>query len=721
MVDKNKNEEVDLLRLLFSLLDSKGTILAVMLSTFLVGVLWIAGQTPVWQANALVQVDKNSRVNLLESLTELMPDSGPQSNTEAEIIRSRMVLGQTVTALGLDTTVVPDTLPLVGTLVSRLSGQTPPQLTLSWKAPDNLLEELVVTLQVLDSDHYRITPPQGSPLEGVRGKPLNFSGTQLTVNTIDAPAGTKFTLHKLPLQAAIERVLQDFSVQEQGKGTGVLKLVYKGTDPVQIREVLNNLMHNYRRQHIAWRSEEVGRSLQFVNEQLPKVREKLNQAEERLNHFRSKNDSVDLSLEAKSMLDSMVTVETGLNDLAFKEAEISKLYTHEHPAYQALVEKRRRLMEERRKLNQRVASMPGTQQEVLRLTRDMESAQLIYTQLLNKQQELRISKASIVGYVRIIDLAATESRPVAPRKALMLALFLILGGVLGCGVALLKSAFHNGLRSVRELEAMDLLVYASIPWSQKLTKKFYFFRFFKRVKRVQHKPSTAVAEGPLVQSYPNDLAVESFRSLRTSLHFALMEARNNILMVVGPTPGIGKTFVSANLAAVFAQSGQRVLLVDCDLRRGDINLQLGCSNVPGLSEVLRHDVPLSQVIRQSTVEGLFVLPCGKGGDNVQEWLMNERFGSMLGELSAQYDLVILDTPPVLAVYDALIIGRHVGNTLMVARFETTTRAELETSLRRFGQHNIEINGAILNGMQRRKGEFYENGLFYHYVYDSQSK
>ncbi len=502
-----------------------------MLATFLVGVLWVMAQTPVWQANALVQVDKNSGVNLLASFSELMPDSGPQSSTEAEIIRSRMVLGKTVTEMGLDTIVTPDALPLIGSIASRLFQSAPQRLTLTWKAPDDLLNERVMTLEVLKGGRFRITPERDKPQEGVAGKPLRFSDMQLTVNAIDAPVGTTFTLRKLPLQAAIERVLRDFNVQEQGNGTGVLKLTYRGTDPVYIRDVLNSLALNYRRQHIAWRSEEVGRSLLFVDEQLPKIQEKLNQAEERLNNFRRKNDSVDLSLEAKSTLDSMVTVETGLNELAFKEAELSKLYTHEHPAYRALVEKRRTLTEERRKLNQRVSSMPGTQQEVLRLTRDMESAQLIYTQLLNKQQELRISKASIVGYVRIIDLAATESRPVAPRKALILALFLVLGGVLGCGVALLKSAFRHGLHNVRELESMGLLVYASIPLSR---KPHGTLRLFNRNRSV-----SAVA-GPLAFSQPDDLVVESFRSLRTSLHFALMEAPNNILMVVGPPPNWGK-------------------------------------------------------------------------------------------------------------------------------------------------------------------------------------
>lgn len=146
------------------------------------------------------------------------------------------------------------------------------------------------------------------------------------------------------------------------------------------------------------------------------MRAKLDAAEDKLNTFRRQNDSVDVSLEAKSALDSSVSIQTQLNELTFREAEVSQLFKKDHPTYRALLEKRQTLENEQKKLDRRIGQMPQTQQEIVRLTRDVQSGQEIYVQLLNRQQELSISKASTVGDVRIVDRAETGSNPVAPKN-----------------------------------------------------------------------------------------------------------------------------------------------------------------------------------------------------------------------------------------------------------------------------------------------------------------
>ncbi|OQV66302.1 hypothetical protein AK51_10060 [Serratia nematodiphila DZ0503SBS1] len=177
-------------------------------------------------------------------------------------------------------------------------------------------------------------------------------------------------------------------------------------------------------------------------------------------------------MEAKSVLDTIVGVEAQLNELTFKESEISKLYTKEHPAYRALLEKRATLQKEKDKLNQRVSKMPQTQQEILRLTRDVDAGKEIYMQLLNRQQELSITKASTVGNVRIIDTAVTQPKPVKPKKTLIVIIFTLLGGIASVAVVLLKSVLHRGIESPEQLEDQGINVYASIPlseWQQKKT------------------------------------------------------------------------------------------------------------------------------------------------------------------------------------------------------------------------------------------------------------
>lgn len=504
------------------------------------------------------------------------------------------------------------------------------------------------------------------------------------------------------------------TVADKGKDTGILALSLTGDDSVQIRKILNSIINNYLQQNVERKSEEAGKSLEFLKAQLPQVRQNLDLAENKLNQFRQQNDSVDLSLEAKSVLDTMVAVESQLNELTFKEAEISKLYTKEHPAYRALNEKRATLEKEKARLNKRVSNMPKTQQEILSLTRDVQAGQEVYMQLLNKQQELSINKASTVGNVRIVDYADTQLKPVKPKKIFVILFAIILGAVSSITLVLVKMLLHKGIDSAEELESNGVNVYASIPLSEWQSARDKELKL--RGKKLNTRSNELLATGN-----PADLAVEAIRSLRTSLHFAMLDAKNNILMISGASPSIGKTFVSVNLAATIAQSGQKVLVIDSDMRKGYIHDIFGVNANDGLSTILAGQVSPAQTVVHSTVANLDVLPRGKVPPNPSELLMSERFEKLLAWASENYDFVLVDTPPILAVTDAAIIGHHVGTSLMVARFDVNTVKEVEVSIRRFEQNGVEIKGVILNAMVRKLGSYYSNYGYYQYEYKSDSK
>lgn len=702
--------ELDLGKLLFSLLDHKWVIILTVLASFLLGLVYVSCATPIYRANALIQIDKNNSSSLLGDLSSLLSDKSMQSGAEVEIIKSRMVVGQTVQELGLDLRVKEKRLPLIGNAIARLFNLEDGKIAISRLSIDGTFTNTQLTLTVLSPTTYQVTLSEGRTINGESGKLLENDALTLLVSDIQAEPGTVFRIEKLQVQTAVESLLQNFTVTDKGKDTGVMQLTYEGEDPMMIRKVLDSISRNYLQQNIDWKSEEAERSLVFVNDQLPKIRASLNEAEDKLNQFRQKNESVDLSLEAKSVLDTMVNVEAGLNELTFKEAEISKLYTREHPAYRALNEKRKTLIQERNKLNQRVESMPGTQQEILRLTRDVESTQQVYMQLLNKQQELKISKASTVGHVRIVDNAVTETKPVKPKKALIVAVFILLGGMLSCALVLVKMLFNHGIQSASELEAHGVNVYANIPLSRAQQGPIHGHR-------ARFRKSRRGSAGLLAVKDPADLAIEALRNVRTSVQFSMLNADNNVLMISGPTPGVGKTFVTSNLAAVFAQSGQRVLLIDCDMRRGDSHKTFGCNSAPGLSDVLSGMRRPEEVMLKTEVEGLDFISRGSKCSTPSELLMHPRFADMLTTFSAQYDMVLLDSPPILAVADAAIIGKHAGCSLLVARFENNSLKEVDASIRRFMNNGVTINGAILNGTVERYSNFYEYGLHHHYSYD----
>ncbi len=333
-------------------------------------------------------------------------------------------------------------------------------------------------------------------------------------------------------------------------------------------------------------------------------------------------------------------------------------------------------------------------------------------QLLNKQQELKITEASTVGDVRIVDPAIAQPGVLKPKTALIILGSILLGLMLSVVGVLLRSLFNRGIESPQALEEQGINVYASIPLSE-WQKARDNVQTIKGIKR--YKQSQLLAVGN-----PTDLAIEAVRSLRTSLHFAMMQARNNVLMLTGVSPSIGKTFVCANLAAVISQTNKRVLLIDCDMRKGYTHELLGTNNVNGLSDILVGKGDMATCAKPTSIPHFDLVPRGQVPPNPSELLMSERFGELIAWSSARYDLVLIDTPPILAVTDAAIVGRHVGTTLMVARYAVNTLKEVETSLSRFEQNGIQVKGVILNSIFRRASGYQDYG-YYEYAYTSDSK
>ncbi|HHQ6628628.1 TPA: tyrosine-protein kinase Wzc [Serratia fonticola] len=714
-IRNEKSDEIDVRRLIGELVDNKWLIIGVTATFLTIGILYSLFASPVYRADAMVQVEQSVGNSLLNNINQMLPSGQPESAPEIELLKSRMILSKTVDDLNLRTVIEERHFPIIGKGLARLMKRDQARIVVSrLELPESWAADPTLSLNVGENNEYTITRDGSNFAEGKVGSILSKNGFSILVSDIDAKPGTVFDISKNTELEAINLLLKQFDVADKGKNTGVLGLTLTGENPIKIQKILDRITKNYLEQNVERKSEEDARSLDFLREQLPKVRNALDSAENTLNKYRQQNDSVDLSLEAKSVLDSIVSVDTQLNELTFKEAEISKLYTKEHPSYRALLEKRQTLEDQREKLNKRVSSMPKTQQEILRLSRDVQSGQEVYMQLLNKEQELSISKASTVGNVRIIDHAITQPTPVQPKKIIILILSVIFGGVLSIGYILTRSFLHRGIESPEQLESLGINVYASVPLSEWQRKRDLEFVSKHKGRKINTDSNSLLAFGN-----PADLAIEAIRSLRTSLHFAMMESKNNILMISGASPGIGKTFISANLAAVIAQSGQKVLFIDSDMRKGYAHELLGVEGKIGLSDVLAGRLDLSKVIQKTKHEGFDFLPRGQIPPNPSELLMHSRFTATLDWASKNYDLVLVDTPPILAVTDAAIIGKHVGTSLMVARFELNSPKEVEVSFRRFEQNGIEIKGVILNAVMRKAANYYNYGYdYYNYEYKS---
>ncbi|MFU9138942.1 tyrosine-protein kinase Wzc [Erwinia tasmaniensis] len=714
---KEESNGWDLAHLVGQLIDHRWVIVAVTALFMLLGTLYSLFATPIYSADAMVQVEDKNSNTVLNDLTQMMPNAQPMSATEVEIVTSRMVVGKTVHDLGLDVLVQQNYLPVIGKGLSRIMGNKPGQLEIPQLTVPTDWEKRELEVEVNGPDSYTVSKEGKELFKGKVGQLENHNGVSMLVSGIQqVDKGTDFTVTKLSDLQAIKLVTDNLAVADKGKDTGVLGLTYTGEDPVLISKVLNQLIDNYVGQNIDRKSAEAQKSLEFLKVQLPDVREKLDAAEDKLNSYRRQNDSVDMSLEAKSALDSSVSIQSQLNELTFKEAEVSQLFTKDHPTYRALLEKRQTLENQQKQLNQKIGQMPQTQQEIVRLTRDVQSGQEIYMQLLNRQQELNISKASTVGDVRVVDHAETAGSPVAPKKMLLILASMILGLVVSVGYILLKALFHHGIDSPDQLEEQGMNVYASVPLSEWQRKKDTE-ALTRRGLGKADPHNTLLALGN-----PTDLSIEAIRSLRTSLHFAMMEAKNNILMITGASPGIGKTFICSNLATLVAKAGQKVLFIDGDMRRGYTHELLGASSKTGLSNILSGKTPFTTELIQQGAYGFDFLPRGQVPPNPSELLMHNRMQELLEWASKNYDLVLIDTPPILAVTDASVIGKMAGTSLMVARFETNTLKELDISYKRFAQNGIEIKGVILNAVVRKAANAYGYGYdYYDYSYKQDAK
>ncbi|WP_422640720.1 polysaccharide biosynthesis tyrosine autokinase [Vibrio caribbeanicus] len=706
------SDEIDLKKLFGILRDGKWLILTVTTLSALFGVAVALLSTPVYRADALIQIEKKNS----GSISSMVGDMGDlfaqesSATTESEIIKSRMILGTTVDKFNLTTVITPHYSPFIGKGIARLSGDVK-NLSVSRYIVPNTQATTNSQLEVLDrkNQSFQLSSLDGKIiLTGKVGELIKAQGYEIFVTSLDASEGSSFTLGEIGRLEAIENLKRTLSINELGTQTGVLKLAMEGENPVQTAEILNHIAQTYFLQNVERNSAEAQQSLEFLKGHLPDIKTNLTSAEDTLNRYRQKNESIDLGLEAQSTLKVMVELEAQLKELTFNESEISQRFTKDHPTYKSLLNKRQTLLKDKDRLNKQVQKLPETQREILRMTRDVEVNQQIYVQLLNKVQELSIIKASTVGNVRILDDAQTFSKAVKPKKRLIVVLATLLGVMFSVVIVLVKAAFHRGIEDPEEIEQLGLPVYASVPKSVdqlQLTQK-------QNRKRRVNKTSV-----PLAEHNPADLSIEALRGLRTSLHFAMLEAKNNVVMLSGPTPSVGKSFISSNFAAVVAKAGMKVLLIDADMRKGHLHKVFGLDEKNGLSDCLSGVSEFSQVVKVSELENLHLLTRGQVPPNPAELLMHQNFDALMKSVSSDYDLVVIDTPPILAVTDPSIVGVHAGTTLMVTRFGQCHIKEIEMANRRFERAGIDVKGVIFNAVEKRASSEH---CYYNYSYSSDS-
>jgi tyrosine-protein kinase Etk/Wzc len=724
-----QDDDIDLRALVANLVSYRQLIGVVTALALVIGYIqaWLA--TPIYQVDVSVQVEDSKGSALGSAMKDLdgLFETKSQATTEIELLRSRMVLGRTVDTLGLDIVVEPQYFPFIGrALARRYQGLQPAEawfgmthyawggdsLKVTRLLVPDLWEGRALTLIAQANGRYELLDPEGQSLGqgrvGVEFLPEAGQGqVGLFVQTLTARPGVHFSVMKQPRLSSINRVQEQLSVSEKSKQSGIIQLTFRDADAKHAVRVLNTVANEYVRQNVERKSAEAEQTLKYLDQQLPETKKELEAAEVRFNDYRSRNGTVDVSRESDILLQRTVAAETGLVELQQKRKELLGRFTSEHPSVRTLDTQIKTIQAQRNKFAGEIDGLPQTQQEVLRLTRDLQVNQGIYTSLLNSSQQLKVVRGGTVGNVRIVDYAEKPLSPIEPQRAKILASALLSGLLLGIVLAVLMHALRRGIKEARVIESkLGLSVFATIPQS---------------AIQAQLESTRSRSSGKLyllALKDEQDTAIESLRSLRTTLHFASLDARNNILLIAGPAPGVGKSFVSANLAAVLNQSGERVLLIDADLRRGHLNEYFGRPRGIGLTDYIAGKATIDDVIVSTGCAGFDFMTTGSIPPNPSELLLHPNFEHLLLEVSGRYDRVIIDAPPVMAVTDAAIVGRHAGTVLMTVRYAKTPLAELEGACRRLQQAGVTVHGVLLNGIDELGGYGYGYGYQYTYAYRS---
>ncbi len=730
-IDEN---EINLSELIGTLIDNKWLIIVITFIALSLGIIKTFIDTPVYAVDGLLQIKENSQSMAGLELFSDQANTKSSVLAEIELINSRLILGEAVNNLHLDIIAKPKYFPIIGEAIVRqfyrnnqddvISNPLFWQSHYAWGGeaikvdtftvpPD--LQDKEFILQAGEYGQFKLIHDGMVLLEGKVGKLAskqlgnNAQSVSIFVSLLKSRPDTHFTVMRRSENQAILELKSSLLIVEKSKGTGILQMVVEADKKDIAVSIWNEIANLYVQQNVDDKSAESQKTLEFLEKQLPILKKQMDAATTAMNDYRVRQGSVDLNLETQNILRGAVELRTQITLLQQKRDELRQKYTASHPIVVSMDKQIARLQEQIASLDKKIGMLPETQQIILRLSSDANVNAELYAALLNNAQTLRVAKAGTVGNVRIVDHAILPGAPIKPRKILIIVIALFSGLMLGIGVVFIRRLLNQGVEDPNLIEKLlNIPVYATIPHSrsQKLLNS--------KLKKIPSSNDNLPAMFLALEN-KEDIAIESLRSLRTTLHFAFIEARNNVIMISGPSPDVGKTFVSINLAAVMADAGKKILLIDGDMRRGTINKYLRVNREHGLSELILNTIEIDDAIHKIALTNFDFISTGSLPPNPSELLLHERFAIFIENISKRYDLVIIDSPPILAVTDAAIIGRLASAALLVVKAGAHPMRELEQCKKRLVQAGVNLKGIVFNDIPLSSSQrgYYGYGKYVH--------
>ena len=694
-----QDDTIDLKELFFSLIAEWKVITLCILLSIVSAIIYLRTTENVYQTDALVQIKSNkssplaglsSDMAAMASLAGLGGMGSSSTESEIELLKSRAILGQAIKDLNLDIQIQPkeNFFQKIVSDNNYIKTYTTQDILLKKEGQRLVIAQFQVPkfyenkalLLTFEDNKYKIHDYKTEQLlkEGELNRVLRDGPWNISVSG-NINSGQQFILQKNSLPVAMSNILKNFDAQEKGKGTGILELTYQGENPVNIPNLLNTVLNIYKQQDINRSVTDKDQQVAFLEKQLPELKEDLNNSERQFNQFRKKYGTVDVKGESELYLKQSMELEIQKVQLQQKQAELGAQYTAEHPAMQAISAQLTTLNTKISEVNNKVKQLPEIQRLYLQYYRDVEIKNQLYTGLLTTYQSLNIAKAGELGKVSIVDYAVEPVKPVKPRKLIILVLSIFVGGFIGILIALVRNFLHSGIRNIEPITTKHTL--------RNLGKVNQYNSLNKNSKQYAH---------PLAILEPSALPIEQMRKIATSIQYAAQLSGQPVVQMLGTTKNIGTSTLTANLAIILAQMNLKVILIDSDLRQGQLKDYFNIETTIGLSDYLNGTAALGSIITPTQQAKLDLISNGKEEINPVSLLSKPEMARLLEQLKDTYDFILVDGTAILDVSDSQILANLINTNILVTRYSYTSEQEIEMALESFKNSGHSIQGIILN-------------------------
>ena len=578
--------------------------------------------------------------------------------------------------------------------------------------------------------------------------------------------GRTYAVGILSVPVAADWIHDSAVVSPVGRQTGIVMIGYQSGTPHVARDVADALAASYLALRRLQRTEELGAGLSWLNTEIDRLTADLTKSERALDEYIASKGAVHLGERTRSMLTNIQTLEEVISSLKYEMSglsfqrdrlsgempldkklrllgdKVSNPVTLAHAQDYVTMTRRRDALrrdgktnenlivkelniqiEEVRKeleaaageivrsqvatLNQKIETirsriadseadlerhrgtldqLPELERGLARLTREVEARKVVLEELVQRRMQLDIANNSTHISARLVDSARLPLVRSSPRLFHKAILALMLGLLAAVGLAFFLEYLDRRIKTPQELEeGLGLPIYATIP-------------AFRSVRRRERR---GLRGALVVHKKPNSLLAEAYRSLRANIRFADADREVRVLAITSALPQEGKTVTTLNLATTMAQSGNSVIVVDADLRRPATHTHLGGEQSPGLTDVLSGK-PWREVVRETEIPNLSVIPAGQRVNNPGALLDSKRLQALLGELRENFDNVLFDVPPILAVSDAAVFFRKLDGVLLLVQYHRARIEVVEGARDQVARMGGRLLGVIFNAYDARR-------------------